>query len=71
MTSLLHWAFYFVGPFIAAWAAVYVWAHFEILSYAMVAGTLAGAMVTLGISFLFWSDPDIDFCDYCYAEGQE
>lgn len=69
MTDLLHWAYFIVGPFLSAWAAMFVWGKFEILSYALVAGTLTGVIVSLGISMLFWTDAAV--CDYCYSEAPE
>ena len=66
MSLLLQWVFFIATPFLSAWAALFVWARFEIMSYALIAGTLAGVAVGLAISMLFWSGESA--CDYCYAE---
>ena len=67
MTGLLQWAVFFVPPFSSAYAALYIWGKSASLGYALVAGTLAGVILTFAITFLFWSGTDV--CEQCHMEA--
>ncbi|MFK7938951.1 MAG: hypothetical protein AB8B82_06200 [Roseovarius sp.] len=58
MTGLLQWSYFIIVPFVTAWVTLFVWGRSEMMSFALIAGTLAGAAMSLGVSALFWNDVD-------------
>ena len=56
MNTVLVWSYYIIVPFVAAAVTLLVWKRHQIATFAVIAGTLAGAALSLATSALYWSD---------------
>lgn len=69
MTAILQWSYFIIVPFVAACVTLLVWGRSEMKSFALIAGTLAGAALSLGISAMFWGD--VDYQQVYDADGTQ
>lgn len=58
MTGLLQWIYFIIAPLAEAVVALLVWSRRERMSFAVIAGALAGAALSLGRSAMFQNDVD-------------
>jgi hypothetical protein len=63
VSAILQWTAFVLPPFASAYVTLFVWGKSSSMGYSLVSGTLAGVILMLVLSLLFWSGTDL--CEQC------